>query len=60
MLIATDNELAQKLIAKKTPDYRKAYSDRMAWLMAYMSELAYLKFDKPSLGVCRIYAHRSR
>ena len=49
MLIATDNELAQKLIAKKTPDYRKAYSDRMAWLMAYMSELAYLKFDKPSL-----------
>ncbi len=30
------------------PDYRKAYSDRAAWLMAYMSELAHLKFDKPA------------
>ena len=49
MLTPTDNELAQKILAKKMPSYRKAYSDRMAWLMAYMSELAYLKFDKPDL-----------
>ncbi len=47
MLTATSNEIAQKILAKKMPSYRKAYSDRMAWLMAYMSELAYLKFDKP-------------
>ena len=26
----------------------KAYSDRMAWLMAYMAELAHLKYDEPS------------
>ena len=32
----------EKILDKKTPSYRKAYSDRMAWLMAYMSELAYL------------------
>ena len=39
----------QQILAEKLPAYRKAYSDRMAWLMAYMSELAYLKFDKPDL-----------
>lgn len=50
MLTATDNEIARKILAKKMPSYRKAYSDRMAWLMAYMSELAYLKFDKPDLN----------
>ena len=38
----------EKILDKKTPSYRKAYSDRLAWLMAYMSELAYLKFDKPN------------
>ena len=37
MLSAKDNNVAQQLIAKGSPDYRKAYSDRMAWLMAYMS-----------------------
>ena len=42
-----DNALAKKILATKLPGYRKAYSDRMAWLMAYMSELAYLKFDEP-------------
>ena len=38
---------AEAILAKKTPSYRKAYSDRVAWLMAYLAELAYLKFDKP-------------
>ncbi len=49
MLTPIDDELAQKILAKKVPSYRKAYSDRMAWFMAYMSELAYLKFDKPDM-----------
>ncbi len=33
------------LISKRTPAYRQAYSDRSAWLMACLSELAYLKFN---------------
>ncbi len=41
-----EQDLHDKVLGKKMPDYRKAYSDRAAWLMAYMSELAYLKFDK--------------
>ena len=49
MLAANDNNIAQQLIAKGTPDYRKAYSDRIAWLMAYMSQLAYLRFDPPTI-----------
>ena len=47
MLTNTESTLARKILARKLPAYRKAYSDRTAWLMAYMSELAYLKFDKP-------------
>ncbi len=31
---------------KKSPTYRKAYSDRTAWLMASLSELAYMDFQK--------------
>ena len=48
MLTSSESARAQEVIAMKLPSYRKAYSDRMAWLMAYMSELAYLKFDKPN------------
>ena len=48
MLELIENKRAQKIIALKVPSYRQAYSDRMAWLMAYMSELAYLKFEKPN------------
>ena len=48
MLEAGEKMRAQNILAKKTPSYRKAYSDRVAWLMAYMAELAYLKFDKPN------------
>jgi triacylglycerol lipase len=35
----------ETLIAKDLPNYRKAYSDRSAWLMAFISELAYIKFN---------------
>lgn len=48
MLEAVENKRVQNILAKKVPSYRKAYSDRVAWLMAYMAELAYLKFDKPN------------
>ena len=47
MLETKERARAEAILAKKTPIYRKAYSDRMAWLMAYSAELAYLKFDKP-------------
>jgi len=34
-----------QLLNKKIPVYRQAYSDRTAWLMACLSELAYLRFN---------------
>ena len=48
MLETRERTRADAILDKKTPSYRKAYSDRMAWLMAYLSELAYFKFDKPN------------
>jgi triacylglycerol lipase len=33
------------LLELSTPEYRKAYSDRTAWLMACISELAYIRFE---------------
>lgn len=48
MLETIEKERAEDLLEKRLPSYRKAYSDRVAWLMAYMAELAYLKFDKPN------------
>lgn len=33
------------LLESHVPHYRQAYSDRTAWLMACMSELAYVKFN---------------
>ena len=47
MLETNEYKRAQKLLKEGSPSYRKAYSDRTAWLMAYVAELAYLKFDKP-------------
>lgn len=35
----------QTLLDKHIPHYRQAYSDRTAWLMACLSELAYLRFN---------------
>ena len=48
MLEDSEKKRANRILELKTPVYRKAYSDRTAWLMAYMAELAYLKFDKPN------------
>lgn len=47
-LTKNERKRADAILAKGTPAYRKAYSDRMAWLLAYLAELAYLKFDKPN------------
>ena len=47
MLTPQDYARAQNILDKEIPHYRKAYSDRTAWFMAYMSELAYIKFDRP-------------
>ena len=38
-------EEARKLLKKELPQYRQAYSDRTAWLMSCLSELAYLRFN---------------
>ena len=37
----------KKLLGKDVPTYRQAYSDRTAWIMACLSELAYIKFNEP-------------
>ncbi|MFT5720991.1 MAG: triacylglycerol lipase [Motiliproteus sp.] len=33
------------LLSKNLPSYRQAYSDRTAWVMACLSELAYVRFN---------------
>ena len=48
MLETIENKQAQRIVALDVPSYRQAYSDRIAWLMAYMAELAYVKYDQPS------------
>jgi len=40
-----DIDTINNLLNKKLPAYRKAYSDRTSWLMACISELAYLRFN---------------
>lgn len=40
-----DNEIVKTLLTYQTPEYRKAYSDRTAWLMACLSELVYMRFE---------------
>ena len=42
---STDQQRTSRLLNKQIPSYRKAYSDRTAWLMACLSELAYLRFN---------------
>lgn len=34
-----------KLLSRNVPSYRQAYSDRTCWIMASLSELAYLRFN---------------
>jgi len=47
ILIKSTEEIEEikKLLAKDFPSYRKAYSDRTSWLMAFISELAYIRFN---------------
>jgi hypothetical protein len=47
ILIKSTEEIKEieRLLAKDLPSYRKAYSDRTSWLMAFISELAYIKFN---------------
>ena len=40
-----EQQAVETLLNKCMPNYRQAYSDRTAWLMACISELAYLKFN---------------
>ena len=47
-LMDNEKELLEHIQDKKTPSYRKAYSDRTAWLMACLSELAYQPFSRLS------------
>lgn len=42
---AQDREQTRYLLELSIPSYRQAYSDRTAWLMACLSELAYLRFN---------------
>ena len=44
----------QNLLDKNLPTYRKAYSDRTAWLMASLSELVYEDFEKKEKLICNI------
>ena len=44
-----DLNRSRELLKKDPPSYRQAYSDRTAWLMACLSELAYIKFNPPIL-----------
>ena len=34
-----------RLLEREFPTHRKAYSDQVAWLMAWLSELAYKQFS---------------
>ena len=45
-----EQKMANYLLAKTLPCYRQGYSDRTAWLMAYLSELAYIKYEPPNLN----------
>jgi hypothetical protein len=55
ILIKSTEEIDEiiKLLAKDIPSYRKAYSDRTSWLMAFISELAYIKFSPIFKGLSK-------
>ena len=42
---SAEKEAVEQLAGKSLPSYRQAYSDRTSWLMACISELAYLRFN---------------
>ena len=41
----TELKQVDELLDKSLPSHRQAYSDRTAWLMACLSELAYIRFN---------------
>jgi predicted lipase len=47
ILASSESELSDisRLLEKSVPTYRQAYSDRTAWIMACLSELAYIRFN---------------
>lgn len=51
-IFESPEELSQAtaLTVFKTPEHRKAYSDRTAWQMACYSELAYIRFNPPVIS----------
>ncbi len=40
-----EQDRVNNLLNKDVPSYRQAYSDRTAWIMACLSELAYIRFN---------------
>ena len=42
---ALESNHFESLLNKDVPSYRQAYSDRTAWIMACLSELAYIRFN---------------
>lgn len=47
ILASSETELSEinRLLATSVPTYRQAYSDRTAWIMACLAELAYIRFN---------------
>lgn len=44
--LQADREAVTSLRRKNVPSHRQAYSDRTAWIMACVSELAYIRFNE--------------
>ncbi len=42
---SAERDRVKGLLGKNVPSYRQAYSDRTAWIMACLSELAYIRFN---------------
>lgn len=52
VLVRSTKELQniKQLLDADIPTYRQAYSDRTSWIMACLSELAYVKFNEPPIS----------
>ena len=50
IIIDSEKERIHSLLSKSLPNYRKAYSDRTAFICACLSELVYLKFNEPIIN----------
>lgn len=53
--LESDAKAVAALRAMSIPEYRQAYSDRTAWLMACLSDLAYIRFNPMFSGVADKY-----